>query len=146
MKRFLILLILALSLNGEAAPPQYSLNTGVLGRLISANFNSTSDQVISVNCSSNNYIIKNITVKNASISLTTAAGGFYTATSKGGTAIVAATQVYSGLTASTKFINLTLASTLGTDIRTETSLYFSLSTAQGAAATADIFIEGSCYQ
>jgi predicted solute-binding protein len=78
-----------------------------------------------------------IYVTNASTSLTLAAGGIYTATSKGGTAIVAAGQVYSALTSSSKTLQTTIAVT---DTRTESTLYLSLTTAQGSAATADVYV------
>ena len=112
----------------------------LLGELIGANMNSTDDQQIVIFSAPAKYIIRRIVATNASISLTTAVGGIYTAVSKGGTAVVANSQAYSTLSASTKFLDLTLAS--NTDYRTATSLYLSLTTPQGAAATADIFVYG----
>lgn len=111
-----------------------------LGRLIGANMNSTADQAIQIGAG--RYVVRFITVQNPSISLTTAAGGVYTAASKGGSAIVAAAQAYSALTGSTKILNLTLAAVAATDVRTEAQLFLSLTTAQGAAATADVFVFG----
>jgi len=112
----------------------------LLASFIGVNFNSTSDQIIRM--LSSNCIIRKIIVQNASVSLTTAVGGIYTAASKGGTAIVAASQTYSALTASTKFLDLTLDSSLSTDALQVQALYLSLTTAQGATATADVFIYG----
>ena len=112
----------------------------LLGELIGANMNSTGDQQIVIFSAPAKYIIRRIVATNASLSLTTAVGGIYTAVSKGGTAVVANSQAYSTLSASTKFLDLTLAS--NTDYRTATSLYLSLTTPQGAAATADIFVYG----
>ena len=115
-------------------------NTNVLlGKLTAGDFNSTSDQAISV--SSSLYIVRRIIATNASINLTTAAGGIYAAASKT-TALVAAAQVYTALTAPTKYLDLTLTALVGTDVRTENTLYLSLTTPQGAAATADIYIIG----
>ena len=116
----------------------------LLGQLISANMNSTSDQQIVIFSAPAKYIIRRIVATNASTSLTTAAGGIYPAVSKGGTAIVAAGQAYSGLTASGKFVDLTVASgyTSGGDVLTVKSIYLSLTTPQGAAATADIYVYG----
>ena len=116
----------------------------LLGQLISANMNSTADQQIVIFSAPAKYIIRRIVATNASISLTTAAGGVYPAVSKGGTAIVASGQAYSGLTASGKFIDLTIASgyTSGGDVLTVGSIYLSLTTPQGAAATADIYVFG----
>lgn len=111
-----------------------------IGRLIGANMNVTTDQPISI--LAGRYVVRFITVQNASISLTTAVGGFYTAAAKAGSAIVANTQVYSALTTAGKIVNLTLAAVAGTDVRTEALLYFALTTPQGAAATADVFIFG----
>lgn len=117
--------------------------TGVeqlIGTKLSANMNVTTDQAIPITrIGSQKYLITKIVVTNASISLTTAAGGVYQTTSKGGTAIVANSQAYSALSASTTALNLTLAIN-----RTYTldNIYFSLTTAQGAAATADIYVFG----
>ena len=117
-----------------------SENGAFLGSIKTADFNSTADQAIPVNAG--RYIIRRIVVNNASVNLTTAAGGVYTATAKGGTAVVAAAQVYAALTAAGKFADLTLAAVVGTDILTAATLYLSLTVAQGSAATADVYIFG----
>lgn len=116
----------------------------LLGELISADMNSTADQQIVIFSAPAKYIIRRIVVTNASVSLTTAAGGVYPQVSKGGTAIVAAGQAYSGLNATSKFIDLTIASgyTSGGSILTAKSIYLSLTTPQGAAATADVYVYG----
>lgn len=120
-------------------PNSNTLRSGevMLGRLLGANMNSTADQTIPVG--SGNYLITAIIVTNPSVSLTLAAGGVYTATAKGGSAIVAAAQVYSVLTAATVQLALTLALTTR---RTETPLYLSLTTGQGVTATADVYLYG----
>jgi hypothetical protein len=92
--------------------------------------------------SATKYVIRRIIVTNASISLTTAAGGFYPAASKAGTPLVAAAQIYAALTAPSKFIDLSLQPIVGTDTYSLGTIYFSLTTTQGAAATADIFVFG----
>lgn len=114
---------------------------GIVGKLIGANMNSTADQTIPLNTGIAKYQPDVIQCVNASISLTTAAGGIYTAASKGGTAVVAAVQAYSTLTAATKVLPLTIAST---DTRTA-ALILSLTTPQGAGATADFYIWGYIY-
>ncbi len=117
------------------------LRNGVLlGSLIGADFNSTSDQPISI--ASTKYIVRRIIGLNASTSLTTADGGIYPALSKTGTPLVAASQVYSALTAPAKYLDLTLESIVGTDSYALGTLYLSLTTPQGAPATADVFIFG----
>lgn len=115
--------------------------TQLLGKLIGVNMNSSAtDQLIPITrIGTQKYLITKIVVTNASISLTTAAGGVYTAASKGGTAIVAGTQAYTALTSSTVALNLTLAVN---NTYTLNNLYLNLTTAQGAAATADIYVFG----
>ena len=68
----------------------------------------------------------------------TAVGGFYSAATKGGVELVAATQVYSALTSASITLDCTIASVVGG----LGNVYFSLTTAQGAPATADIRIYG----
>lgn len=120
---------------GAEKQPRY----GILGKLAGANMNSLADQSITIN--SNSYIVRRITVKNGSINLTNAQGGVYTAPAKVN-AIVGAGQVYTTLTAPAKFVDLTLTGDALTNVLTGGFLYLSLSIVQGAAATADIYIEG----
>ena len=128
---------------GNLLPQQFG---GILlGSLIAANFNSTADQQITIFSNPSKYIIRRIVVTNASVSLSTAAGGIYTAVSKGGTAVVAAAQLYSALTGSTLFLDLTLNGTGNASTTVKSSipnLYLSLTTAQGTAATADVYVYG----
>jgi hypothetical protein len=124
-------------------PAQFPGFSQLLFKLIGANMNVTTDQLMSVIGGSlpAAYMIDAIRVANASISLDTAAGGVYTAITKpAGGIIVAAAQAYSDLTGPTLALDLTLTA-LGKAIRS-TAPYFSLTTAQGAAATADIYVFG----
>lgn len=102
--------------------------------------NITTDQVLLMFASP--VIIDKIIVYDVSTTLAAslAAGGIYTAASKGGSAVVAAGQVYTALTSSIKFLALTQA--LPNDLRSEANLYFSLTVAHGAPATAKIVIFG----
>ena len=120
----------AVTPGGSAQPPEV-----LLGFLLGANFNITTDQQIAVTAG---YRVTKMTVTNASVNMTTAAGGLYSAASKGGTAIVAATQVYTALTSPSVILLCTTAA----EVAGLTSVYFSLTTAQGVAATADIRIYG----
>lgn len=120
------------------------------GSLIGANFNVTTDQAIPISVPSALYAIDAIAISNPSVSLSTAAGGFYTAASKGGIAVVANSQAYSGLTTNTanatgNYLKATLATAGNTtafngfaQTSQISTLYLSLTTAQGAAATADV--------
>lgn len=120
------------------------------GALLGANMNVTTDQAIVISQPAARYMIDSITIAAPSVSLTTAAGGFYSAVSKGGVAIVASSQAYSSLTTnavnSTGNVMLATIATAGnttafqgaTQASPITTIYFSLTTGQGAAATANI--------
>ncbi len=128
---------------GSLLPQQFG---GILlGKLIAANMNVTTDQQITMFSNPSKFVLRRIVVTNASTSLSTAAGGIYTAVSKGGTAVVAASQAYSTLTTSALFLDLTLNTASSANITVKSSvpnLYLSLTTAQGGAATADVYVYG----
>lgn len=131
--------ILPANINMASGPlPRY----GLLANLSAANFNSTADQAMTIQSGVTRYIIRRIIVEAASVNMTTAAGGIYTNAGKAGTIIVAAAQVYTALTASTKWLDLTLTAVVGTDVFTATTIYLSLTTAQGVAAVASVWVFG----
>lgn len=110
-------------------------------RSIGVNMNSTADQALTKVGVFTKWRVAAIFVTNASISLTTAAGGFYTGASKGGTILVANTQVYTTLSAASKILNCTLAASANTDVfDASTAVYLSLTTPQAVAATADAYV------
>jgi hypothetical protein len=123
----------------------------VIASLRGANFNTTNDQPIIIPQRFVAFQLTSIIVTNATVSLTTAAGGFYPAAAKGGTPIVSAAQTYSALTTANSLMTATLAS-FGANTRFSSAnlatlngllaLYLSLTTAQGVAATADCFVCG----
>lgn len=124
-------------------PSQHPGFDQCLFKLIAANMNVTTDQIFAVigNITPTSYLISNIRVLNASISLDTAAGGIYNAITKpAGGILVAAAQAYSTLTGPTLGLDLTKAA-LANGAQSAIPV-FSLTTAQGAAATADIYIFG----
>jgi hypothetical protein len=109
-----------------------------------ANLNSTADQALTaIGTIPAKYQVTKIVVTNASVSLGAllTAGGIYTAASKGGIAVVAATQLYTSLTGATLILELTIAAA-GQAALTAALLYFALTTAAGSAATADIYVFG----
>jgi len=101
------------------------------------NANVTGDTVLPIN-NSTSYSVSNVIFTNASISLTTAAAGVFTAPSAGGTGIVA-NAALSALTGSTVVSQRTVASTAA---QTGQNLYVNVGTAQGAAATFDVYVYG----
>lgn len=108
------------------------------------NMNVTTDQILSKTwdfTTAGKVLLTRARLNNASIDLTASDGGIYTAAAKGGIAVVAATQVHTALTGPTLGMDLTLAAA-GLDELTLTDLWLSLTGAQGAAATADLWIFG----
>lgn len=101
------------------------------------NANVTGDTVLPIN-NSTSYSVSNVIFTNASTSLTTAAAGVFTAPSAGGTGIVA-NAALSALTGSTVVSQRTVASTAA---QTGQNLYVNVGTAQGAAATFDVYVYG----
>lgn len=118
--------------------------TDLIGRLIGANFNATTDQLVTNLNNSVKYRVRRITVCNTSVAgMPTAAGGIYTASSKaaGQGVLVAAGQVYTGLTNAATALDLTMALP-NLILNAGTSLYLSLTTPRGSAATADVYVYG----
>lgn len=124
----------------------------ILGQLRSANFNTTNDQAITIGpltsgninylSSATKYKITAILVTNCSAALSSAQGAFYTAASKGGTIIGATTTAYTSCTSATTSQYLQALTNQDTNIFTAATLYLSLTTAQGASRTADVYILG----
>jgi hypothetical protein len=101
------------------------------------NVNATGDTVLPI-INTDRYGVSNVIFTNASVSLTTAAAGVFTAPSAGGTGIVA-NAALSALTGSTIVSQRTVASTAA---QAGQNLYLNVGTAQGAAATMDVFVYG----
>lgn len=119
----------------------------VLATFINADFNTITDQPIIVPAAITAFQLTAILVTNATLSLTTAAGGFYTAASQGGTPIVANTQVYTTLTNSNLLLSLTRtafaqSARFSANLLVNNTIYFSLTTPQGVPANADIYLIG----
>ena len=101
------------------------------------NVNATGDTVLPI-LNTGSYSVSNVIFTNASTSLTTAAAGLFTAPSAGGTGIVA-NAALSALTGATVVSQRTVASTAA---QTGQNLYVNVGTAQGAAATMDVYVYG----
>lgn len=123
----------------------------VIASLRGANFNTVNDQPIAIPQRFTAFQLSSIIITNASLSLTTAVGGFYPQAAKVGTPIVAASQAYSVLTTAAGLMTATLAA-FGSGTRFSSAnlgsiggllmVWFSLTTAQGAAATGDVYLTG----
>ena len=103
----------------------------------SVNLNATGDTVMPV-INTSRYSVSNVVFTNASTSLTTAAAGVFSSAAAGGTAIVSNVAL-SGQTSASVVTNATINSTAA---QTGQNIYFNVGTAQGAAATMDVFVYG----
>ena len=110
----------------------------LLAVVTGVNVNQTGDVATLNIANASNWSVSNVVFTNASISLTTAAAGVFTAPAAAGTAIVA-NAALSALTGSTIVSQRTVASTA---IQTGQNLYINVGTAQGAAATMDVYVYG----
>ena len=87
------------------------------------------------------YYLEKVVLSNASVSLTTATAGVFTAASGGGTALASdqalSTLTHAALNAAGSAFSMTLATGATTGALNASTLYFRVGTAQGAAATVD---------
>ncbi len=113
----------------------------LVGSFVGLNMNITTDQSLALNIPAGaSYFVRYFVMRNASISLTTAAGGIYTAASKGGTVLVLAATVYTQFTGPTIADKLLIVTAQNIALLTANPIFFNLTTAQGAAATADLLV------
>lgn len=118
--------------------------TDLIAYLKSANFDITTDQAFNVLTNAKYRVTKIVGLNTSVPGMNTAVGGIYTAASKGGSALVANSQVYTGLTNALTALDLTLALP-NLVLVAGTPLYFALTTPQGAAATADLAVYGQVF-
>ncbi len=121
--------------------------TDLLFSKIGVNFNTTADQLLTPKIVGK-FRVRRITFCNTSANgMATAAGGIYSAAAKatGQGVIVAAGQVYTGLTNAATALDLTLALP-NLILDANTSLYFALTTGHGSPATADAYVYGDVIQ
>jgi hypothetical protein len=109
----------------------------LIGSAQSVNLNNVADTVAQI-LVAGRVSVAYVLVTNASISLSTAQIAVYTLPAAGGTAVLSATAL-TGATTAAKVVNTAASST---DAVTGQYLYIRNTTAQGAAATADVFIYG----
>jgi len=103
----------------------------------SVNLNTVGDTIAQI-LVSGRVSVQSIIVTNASVDLTTAQLAVYTGPAAGGTAVKTAYA----LTGNTTAAKVVVTAATSTDAVTSTPLYIRCTTAQGAAATADVFIYG----
>jgi hypothetical protein len=120
-------------------PQNLSTNQAIrlLASFQGVNVNATGDTVLPI-INTDRYGVSNVIFTNASVSLTTAAAGLFTAPAAGGTGIVA-NAALSAMTSASVVSQRTVASTAAISGQ---NLYLNVGTAQGAAATMDVFVYG----
>lgn len=110
--------------------------------LNAANFNIATDQPLTITLPAgySKWQIDTVRVSNPSVSLTTAVGGIYSGAGKTGVQIVSAAQVYAALTTNAANTSGSAMSATVSNVAAYNlgAIYFSLTTPQGAPATADI--------
>jgi hypothetical protein len=102
------------------------------------NLNQVGDTVAQILNNSGRYSVQSVIVTNASVDLTTAQLAVYTGAGATGTAIKSAYA----LTGNSTPAKTVVTAATSTDAVSGTPLYIRCTTAQGAAATADVFIYG----
>jgi len=119
----------------------FNLSTNQALRLIasaqSVNLNAVADTIAAV-LDSGRVSVQSIIVTNASVNLTTAQLAVYSGAAATGTAVLSA----SALTDCTDSSVVKIFTASSTAAQTTTPLYLRCTTAQGAAATADVFVYG----
>ena len=101
------------------------------------NINAVGDTAMPV-INTTSYSVSNIVLTNASVSLTTALGGVFTAVGGNGTTLMTS----AALSANTSAAVVTQETVATTNAQVAQNLYFRVATAQGAAATADVYVYG----
>lgn len=126
--------------NAGLPVPQASQAFRLIGVAKGVNANAVGDTAIPI-INASNWTVGSVLLTNASISLTTAAAGIFTAPAAGGSAI-RTNAALSALTGPT--VTNIAAPAAGTSTRnsTEQVVYFNVATAQGAAATLDVYLYG----
>lgn len=110
----------------------------LLAAVQGVNLNQVGDTVAQIVNNSGSYSVQSIIVANASVNLTTAQLAVYTGAGATGTAVKSA-YALTGNSAPAKVV---VTAATSTDIVSGTPLYIRCTTAQGAAATADVYIYG----
>lgn len=103
------------------------------------NVNATGDVAVLPIINAASWVAATVVLTNASVSLTTALAGIFTAAAAGGTAIKS-NAALSGLTAAT-VVSAAAAANVTTAFTVQ-NIYVNVGTAQGAAATLDVFVYG----
>lgn len=128
----------ASQVDGNSQPLQSNQAVRLLGVAQGVNLNVVGDTFLPAIGNPAKFSVTQAILTNASTSLTTAAASIYPQPAAAGTAIVSNVAL-SAATGATVVKNFTINSTA---VQSGTGLYFHVGTAQGAAATADVYVYG----
>lgn len=111
---------------------------------VGLNMNSTADQALTKYGKFTTFFISLIRCANGSISLTTAQGSLYTLAAKAGVNIMGAVNPFATITGPTTGMDSVIAAVgrVQLAVLTGASIFLSLTTAQGAPATMDMYVYG----
>lgn len=115
---------------------------GPVAKITGVNLNATGDNAITLPNGARKFIVRRIIITNASVSLAAGSlqyGIFSGAGGTGETILASGVNSATSLTAASKFISPAVAQD---DTITASTLYFRIGTANGTAATADVYLFG----
>jgi hypothetical protein len=127
--------------SGLNSPTINQFDFRTLGSLQNVNFNSTADQFIPF-VVNGRMSIEFVIIVYKSGTPAAAVGGVYSGAVKTGTQYVPAAQAYTVLTGATTAIQITPAFAI---VTSPAGIFLSLTTPAGAAATCDVYVQGSLY-
>lgn len=133
------------AVTGFVTPALWGAATFMAGFAKNVNFNSVADTAISLTIpGGGNWILEAVWVQNTGTtpSLTNAQFGLFSAVGGGGTALVAGGTALSALTSNTvnTLVSAINVATTNTGAWNYTTLYFRITTGQGAAASGNVYI------
>ena len=120
---------------------------GLIALLLGADMNATTDQPFIMltplaGTAPAKIFIDGFIATNGSISMTTAVGGIYDTAAKGGNAIVAAAQTYAVMAGAPADVQILTLAAPALTLTFDVAPILSLTTPQGAPATADFYMLG----
>ncbi len=128
---------------GTGSATGFTYGNQMLFSLLGVDMTTTTDHAFTKIFSGTNYMVTHVVATRVSgAASVTCVGGIYTAASKGGDALVAATQSYVTL-ASGIIVNAVLAAIAGTASHSATPI-LTLTTGSTAACSANVYIFGVC--
>lgn len=104
--------------------------------------NATGNAVANISCEGTSFIVRRVTVTNASGSVASANIAIYSSNNGSAANIVTANTVLSVVTGATKFQDLTLSSTANTTIYTTGAFFVCVNTVSGNTSTAVVNLYG----